>query len=230
MTKAIIISGAAGNLGRAVTQKFLDNGFHVEAILGPGDDPGFMEANELRAQSVNLLDEEASKVFVEKVAGSHDELCGAVMIVGGFSTGNLLETDAASLQKMYKLNFETAFFLARPLLKILESQENGGQLVFIGSRPAINPEEGKDLVAYSLSKSLVFGLVDLVNATYKGKDISAAVVVPGTMDTPGNRAAMPEADFSRWVPTSGVANAIHYLFTDTGRMLSDPVIKIYSHT
>lgn len=144
--------------------------------------------------------------------------------------GSIQETDGASLTKLYQLNFETAYFLARPLLNILANQENGGQIVFVGSRPALQPQEGKDMVAYSLSKSLVFHLAELINATYKGQNIKASVIVPGTMDTPRNRASMPDADYSQWVPPAQVANTIHFLFSESGRMLNEPILKIYNQS
>ena len=150
MSKSIIISGAAGNLGRAVTQKLLNEGYHVDATLSPRDNPDFIKSSELHSQIVNLLDEAAAADYVQSVAQSHEEICGAVLIVGGFAAGSIQETDASALQKMYQLNFETAYFLVRPLLKVLEGQENGGQIVFIGSRSAFNPQEGKDLVGKTL--------------------------------------------------------------------------------
>ena len=182
------------------------------------------------AETVNLFDEEATKTYVEKIANRHKELCGAVLIVGGFQSGSIQDTNLEDVHKMLQLNFDTAFTVVRPLLKILEQQENGGQIILIGSRPAITPKEGKDLVAYSLSKSLLFRLAEMINASYTGKkNITATVLVLSTLDTPGTRKAMPEADFSRWVPTEKVGDTISFLFSDAGAMLRESVLKIYNN-
>lgn len=230
MPKTIIISGAAGNLGHAVTTRFLKEGFFVEATLGPTDDPDFIISDSLKARSVNLLDEKTAASFVEKVTAAHDEIEGAVLLVGGFAMGDIGATDGANLQKMYRLNFETAYFLVRPLLAKMVERGTGGQIVLIGSRPAINPVEGKDMIAYSLSKSLIFRLAEFINEAYADDNIVASVIVPGTMDTPANRDAMPDADVSQWVPTERVAETIHFLFTEAGKMLRQPVIKVYNQT
>lgn len=227
---SILITGAAGNLGRSVTGKLLEEGYHIDAVLGPKDDLNFITHEDLHAEQINLQDEEAAANYVKKLGETNHNLIGAVLLVGGFASGNIRKTDGASLQKMYKLNFETAFFVARPVLDILEKQDSGGQIIFIGARPAIKPEDGKDYVAYSLSKSLLFRLAEMINATYGDDQINATVIVPSTMDTPGTRAAMPEADFTKWVPTEKVADTISFLFSEAGKMVRETVIKIYNQS
>lgn len=230
MTNSIIISGAAGNLGRSMTQKFLQEGFQVEAILGPSDQSNFMEHPNLTAQVVDVLNEDAASQFVFNVAQKANGIHGGVFLVGGFAMGGFKNTNGNDLLRMYQLNFESAYFLARPLLEVLEKQKEGGQLVFIGSRPAYNPEEGKNMVAYSLSKSLLFRLADLINENYKDSNITASVVVPATMDTPRNRESMPDADFEAWVPTDKVAESTHFLFTEAGRMLRHTELKVFNRS
>ncbi|CAN5608597.1 hypothetical protein BH10BAC2_BH10BAC2_05400 [soil metagenome] len=99
------------------------------------------------------------------------------MLVGGFASGNITASSGLEIQKQFSLNFETAYFIARPLLQ--QMQKNSyGRLVFIGARPAINPAQGKDLVAYALTKSLLFKLAAFVNEENKGTNVVASVVVP----------------------------------------------------
>lgn len=228
MKKSLIITGASGNLGRTITQRMLDLGYFVEGTLGPHDTPDFIEHDSLKAEKVNLLDETAAAAYVKKVSDHCDELSGAILLVGGFTPGGFKEADGAALSKMYKLNFETAYFIIRPLLEICEKQANGGKIILIGTRPALNPKEGENLVAYSLSKSLLFKLAELINEYGSSKGITASVIVPSTMDTPGTRASMPDADFSKWVPTDKVADTVEFLLSDAGSMLRETVIKIYN--
>jgi NAD(P)-dependent dehydrogenase (short-subunit alcohol dehydrogenase family) len=86
----------------------------------------------------------------------------------------------------------------------------------------------KGAVAYGLSKSLIFRLAELLNAEAKSADIVTSVIVPSTIDTPENRAAMPDADFSTWVQPTMIAETIAYYASENARHLREPVIKVYN--
>src|ERR1700738_5115433 len=169
MSKTIIITGANGNLGTATVKKFLDNGYKVVAVDHSGSNlefavsrPGFEQ------QAVDLSDEKATEAFVEDTIAKHGKVDGALLLVGGFAMGDIASTDGEALKKMYSLNFETAYFIARPLFRHM-LQNGYGRLVFIGARPALKAEQGKSVVAYSLTKAMLFHLADLMNAETKGK-------------------------------------------------------------
>lgn len=228
MKKSLIITGAAGNLGKTVTQRMLDLGFAVEATLGSRDSSDFIDHKALKSEKVNLLDEAAAEAFVKQVDSRCDELSGAVLLVGGFTPGGFKESDGATVEKMIQLNFFTAYYMIRPLLEVFEKQESGGRIILIGTRPVLNISEGKNLVAYSLSKSLLFKLAEYINSYGSKKGITVTVIVPSTLDTPGTRSAMPEMDFSKWVPTDKVADTIEFIFSDAGGMLRETVIKLYN--
>lgn len=229
MSQHLLITGAAGNLGKAVTQQLLDHGYRLSAVLGPHDQHDFMEHERLSKESVDLLREEAAADFVRESIDRHGRLHGAVLLVGGFALGKIEKTSGEDLEKMFRLNFLTAYYLVRPLLAHLREQ-GGGRIILIGSRPALKADEGKNVVAYALSKSLLFRLAEMINADTDEHGVVAAVVAPGTMDNPNNRQAMPEADFSDWAPPQRVAEAIAFLLSDTGAMLREPVLKVYNRT
>ena len=86
------------------------------------------------------------------------------------------------------------------------------------------------MVAYSLAKSLIFRLAELMNDEAKGKNIVTSVVVPSTIDTPQNRKAMPDADFSNWVKPEAIADAIYFYCTDEAAVLREPLIKVYNNS
>lgn len=228
MNSTVIITGAAGNLGRAITKRLLDDGHHIHATLGSQDDPGFIEHENLVSQAVNLLDENSAEVFVEKIMEKHDSVHALICIVGGFAQGGIEDADGESIQKMIHLNFESAYFTVRPLIKRSKAIGTPLHIIFIGARPAINPEEGKSLVAYGLSKSLLFKLAEYINMETNATGISASVIVPSTLDTPGTRAAMPNSDPSKWVTTEKVADSVTFLLSDTGKMMRQSVLKIYN--
>ena len=229
MQKTIIITGANGNLGAATVQKFLDKGYKVIAVDQSGTHLGFAASNDnFELKSVDALNEAAVSTFVEELIELNGRIDGALLLVGGFAMGDIQQTDGAALQKMLSLNFQTAYFFARPLFTHMLN--NGyGRLVFMGARPALRPEQGKDALGYALSKSLLFELAQLLNATAKGKNVVASVVAPSTIDTPINRQEMPNADPNAWVKPAEIAALLEFICSDEGNALREPVYKIYNN-
>jgi NAD(P)-dependent dehydrogenase (short-subunit alcohol dehydrogenase family) len=108
--------------------------------------------------------------------------------------------------------------------------QNGyGRLVFIGARPALQAVDGKNMVAYALSKSLLFKLSEFINKDAKGKNITATVVVPSTIDTPLNRKNMPEADPNSWVKAEDLAEVLEFVCSDKATPLRETVLKVYNN-
>jgi len=226
--KNMIVTGAAGNLGRAVTEKFLTEGYRVHAIIAPDDDPGFMDNELLKVYRGNLMDETDAGSVAGKITEAAGRIDIAVLTVGGFALGGLTDTSVEDLEKMYRLNFVTAFNVARPLFEHMEEKGSGGQFVFIGARPGLEAGEAKNMVAYALSKSLLFRLSEVINHAGKKHGITSTVVAPGTIDTHRNRKAMPDADPSGWVTPQAIAGNIFHLVTPSGRVLRETILKAYN--
>ncbi|MDD5694876.1 MAG: SDR family NAD(P)-dependent oxidoreductase [Bacteroidales bacterium] len=222
----IIITGANGNLGQVVTNHLLNDRYQVIAITGPGGAGQLPAHPGLIAFEADLADEEKTTDLVASLVSEYPDIQAAILLVGGFATGKLQETRDRMLEDMIRLNFHSAFHIVRPMMYFFERKPEGGQFILIGSRPGINPSEGTHFFAYALSKSMVLKLAEFVNAEGKDKKIKASVIVPGTIDTPANRKAMPNADFSKWVPPLRIAEAIAFCLTKTGKMLNDHVMKI----
>jgi len=106
-------------------------------------------------------------------------------------------------------------------------QPEGGRIILIGARPALFANEGKNAVAYALSKSLVFKLAELLNAEGQSKKVITTVIVPGTIDTAANRNAMPEADFSQWVNPEAIAETMLFLCSENASAWREPIIKMF---
>jgi NAD(P)-dependent dehydrogenase (short-subunit alcohol dehydrogenase family) len=205
--KTILLTGANGNLGQVAAEVLLKKGFAVEAAVGRMNDAGAPNADHYHAESVDLLDALATGAYVERVAKRNGGIDGAVLLVGGYAAGGLAETDSAAIDKMIALNFKTAYHIVRPLFEHLKTG-GGGKVVLVGAKPALDPASGQSQIAYALSKSLIFELAKLINETGKSHNIDATVVVPGTIDTAANRAANPDADFSKWVSPEAIAEGI----------------------
>jgi NAD(P)-dependent dehydrogenase (short-subunit alcohol dehydrogenase family) len=229
MSKTILITGANGNLGVAAVKKLLAEGYKVIAIDQSGTHLGFAAGNDnFELKSVDAGNEEAVATFVEEVIELNGRVDGALLLVGGFAMGDVHATGGEELRKMYALNFETAYFFARPLFKHM--LDNGyGRLVFMGARPALRPEQGKGALAYALTKGLLFELAELLNATATGKNVVASVVAPSTIDTAINRQSMPDADPGTWVKPEDIAGLLEFICSDKGDTLREPVYKIYNN-
>jgi NAD(P)-dependent dehydrogenase (short-subunit alcohol dehydrogenase family) len=224
----ILISGANGNLGISVTERLLNDGHRVIAATGSGGVGGFSDHDMLETYPVDLLNEKETAIFITSLLEKYPDLGSAVLLVGGFAMGKLSETSTEQLEKMIRLNFYTAYHIVRELLPHLLLRKEGGKIILIGSRPGLNPKEGKNMFAYALSKSMIFRLADFINAEGKDKNVDATVIVPGTIDTKTNREAMPDADFSAWVPPKNIADTISFVLSETGGMLRETVVKIYN--
>lgn len=211
MAKTVIITGANGNLGVAAVKKFLDTGYKVIAVDHTGTHLGFAAAHDnFELRDVNLSDEAAAEDFITEAISLYGRIDGALLLVGGFAMGDVSATDGTAMKEMYSLNFETAWFVARPLFQHM-LQNGFGRLVFMGARTALKPELGKGAIAYALTKSMLFNLADLLNASAKGKNVLASVVAPGTIDTALNHQSMPDADSSGWIAPAQLADILELI-------------------
>ena len=227
MNRNVIITGASGNLGRATVEKFVSEGYSVIATVSPGKSLGFDVTAAVETMEVELTDEMLVEATVRKIISKYKTIDAALLLVGGFAMGDISTTDSGSLRKMYSLNFETAYFFARPVFSQMVKQSTGGRIVFIGARPALLAKDGRKMLAYGLSKSLIFKLSEYLNAEGAGKNVVSSVVVPSTIDTPANRKSMPDADFSSWVTPEAIAEVMEFITSNRAVPLRDSVYKVY---
>ena len=228
--KTAVVTGASGNLGQAVVKKFIDEGYKVIGTVVPID-PILVNfpASRFEKVAVDLMNEDDAAEFIEDVIKKYGSVDAAVLTVGSFAMGKIADTKTADIYKQYKLNFETAYNVARPVF-VQMIKQNSGRIFIIGSKPGLDAKNGKGMVAYGLGKSLIFRLADLMNDEAKGFNVVTSVVVPGTIDTPQNRNAMPDADPSKWVKPETIADIIYFNCTDTASVLREPLIKVYNNS
>ncbi len=228
--KTAIVTGASGNMGQAVIKKFIDEGFKVIGTVVPNDPvPMDFPADKLDKVVVDLMNEDDSAKFVNDVTSKYGSVDAAVLTVGGFAMGSIAETKTSDIAKQYKLNFETAYNVARPVF-VQMMKQGSGRIFIIGSKPGLSSVNSKGMVAYGLAKSLIFRLAELMNAEAKGTNVVVAVIVPSTIDTPQNRRSMPDADPAKWVKPEAIADVINFYCTDAAAVLREPVIKVYNNS
>ena len=224
--RTIIITGSNGNLGKVVIDKLAAEGYRIIADVGPGEVPDSFKEKVHELTNVDLTIEDNTENYAQSIIDRYPDIDAAILLTGGFVPGTLDSTNEDSLDQMIGLNFKTALFMVRPFMA--HFKKNGkGQFILISARSAINPDEGKNNIAYAISKSMLLTLAEIINADGKKSGITASVIVPSILDTPPNREAMPDADFNNWVNPSSVAELISFILSDAGKALRQPIFKIY---
>jgi NAD(P)-dependent dehydrogenase (short-subunit alcohol dehydrogenase family) len=172
-----------------------------------------------------LSSAESARPVIDAVTSRFGRLDVLVHTVGGYAGGRpLTETDDRTLDSMLDINLRSFFHVARAVIPVMRDQRLG-RIVGIASKAAVDP--GSGACAYSVSKAALVALVRAIAVENRDRGINANVVLPGTMDTPANRAATPDADFSRWVPPSHVARVIVALASEDCASVSGAAIPVY---
>jgi NAD(P)-dependent dehydrogenase (short-subunit alcohol dehydrogenase family) len=231
--KVAVVTGAAGNLGRAVAHAFAAAGASIALVDRSADALPAIHAELPSGSSsaifaADLLNAEA----VADLAGRVHERLGGVDILaniaGGFTMGPPLhETTDKDWDFMLDLNARSVFHTCRAFVPAL-LQRGGGRIVNVSARAAT---EGKaHMIPYCASKAAVITLTEGLAAELKDAGINVNCVLPGTLDTPQNRAAMPDQDFSSWVPTEALADVILFLASDASRCVTGAAIPVYGRS
>ncbi len=214
-----LITGGTGGLGQAVTQAFLQRGDRV--IVTWSSERGRDELLQLtQGQSVDLTlipadvtDETSVKELFSTIERDFQRLDNAVHLVGGFAGGPpIAETSLETFDKMVMMNFKSAFLIVRASAAMMQPQKSG-RIVTVASRSAVQVAPG--IGVYAASKAALIALTQTLALELGPVGINANVVLPGTIDTPANRTAMPEADHTAWTKPQTIAQTILTLCSST---------------
>jgi NAD(P)-dependent dehydrogenase (short-subunit alcohol dehydrogenase family) len=231
MRGQVLITGASGALGASVVRRFLAAGDRVLAIHASARDEGGPAGardeggppDRLAWRRVDLTSTaEVERLFAEELA---DGLPPTVAhLVGGFRYGKLRDLGDAEWSYLVQVNLETTFRVARACARAFERA--GGSLVVVSSPAALLGEAG--VGGYAAAKAGTLRLVESLAREVAPFGGRANAVLPGTMDTPANRRAMPDAgaDAARWVKTEAVAEVIYYLSTPAAAAINGAAIRV----
>jgi NAD(P)-dependent dehydrogenase (short-subunit alcohol dehydrogenase family) len=226
--KTILITGAGGFLGQAVVNTFLEKNYQVIAIVHNEKSKSRMASHpHLQAEVADLKNEEEVATLLTRLITRFKVIDGALLLAGGYASGIIDSTSIHDIQQQISLNFETAYAVVRIVYPHFIKNKNG-RIVLVGSQAPLMPKKAKSMIAYALSKSLLFQLAQILNEDAKGTSVVTTVIVPGTIDTKANRDAMPDADFSKWVKPEQMAEIIEYTVSDKADVLREPVLKLYN--
>lgn len=218
----LVVTGAAGALGLSLCQMMKQRG---AAIAGVDTARG-----QERMTAAGLLALDASAGFAANLARVESELgppTGAVLVAGGWSGGAPVHGEGDDgFAKMLATNLESAHEALRALLPGMVARKRGS-IVVVGSRAVERPWESAGSAAYAASKAALVTLARVVAAETLAHGVRINAVLPSTIDTPANRAAMPDADPSRWVSPEGLCEVIAFLLSDAAREVTGAAIPVY---
>ncbi|MCQ8184212.1 SDR family oxidoreductase [Parvularcula maris] len=213
MLGTIIVTGAAGVLGRAVCAKVEEAGGRALGVdLAPEVPSG--------VGGVDLTDEAAVTEAFGKLAAS-GPIQGLANIAGGFVWEKVEGGSAESFDRLYRMNLRTAVLASRAVLPHLSQ---GGAIVNVGAAAAAAPGEG--MAPYAASKAGVSALTESLAEELRVRRIRVNAVLPTILDTPTNRGDMPDADFAAWVDPEDAAEAVVFLLSEQARAVTGASLKL----
>ena len=229
MGRVALITGGSGALGQAIVHRFLADGDTVCV-------PWIVDAERARLEGsidaaargrvmlerCDVSDDAAMARLAAAVVQRHRRIDVLVIGVGGFAGGSLVETDRATWDTMLRLNLTTAYTAAHAVLPHMLA--TGGRVVMIASRAVVPPAGG--FIAYTVAKAGVIALMQALSQEVKARGITVNAVAPSTMDTPANRAAMPDVDPKGWVPVTAVADAVAGLAAESAGHITGTLLQI----
>ena len=230
MARVVIVTGGSGALGQAVVHRFLAEGATVCVPWIVEQERERLHASvepaaraRLRLERCDVLDDAAVERLVGDLTERHGRLDVVVSAVGGFAMGELVQTDRALWDTMLTLNLTSTYVAARAALPAMLTA-GSGRIVAVASRAVVPPAGG--FIAYTVAKAGVIAFVQALAAETRGRGVTVNAVLPSTMDTPANRAAMPDVDPKSWVPVQSVADAVGYLAAESSGHVTGSLLAI----
>ena len=226
---SVVVTGGTGALGSAVVTELLSSGARVVATWVVESERERIEAElgdlgQLELVEADLLSEGGADAAV-RAAMDKPPLTALVNLVGGFAQGGRVhEAPPDEFERMLQLNVMTAYRTSRAAIPAM-LENGGGAIVCVGAKAAVSPFAGAS--GYITAKEAVIEFVRALAVEYLDDGIRANAVLPSVIDTPANRDAMPDADFSKWVPPVEIARVIRFLCSADSAPISGASIPVY---
>ena len=221
----VVVTGGTGALGAAVATELSSRGAvcHLPVrragVVGP--------AGCIAVAGVDLTDEAAVAGFYASLPG----LWASIHCAGGFAFGPIAETTLDAWSRMWALNATSSFLCCREAVRAIRRQGGaGGRIVNVAARPAVDPAAGAGMAAYAASKAAVATLTAALARELVAEGIFVNAVAPSILDTPDNREAMPDADFSKWVKLPEIARSIAFLASPANATTSGAILPAFGRT
>jgi NAD(P)-dependent dehydrogenase (short-subunit alcohol dehydrogenase family) len=228
--RVAVVAGGTGALGQAVTLRLIADGATVAVPYAVEEERERLtqrvaaaDRPRLVLQPVDVLDVKAITTFAEGVVAARRTIDILVAGVGGFAGGSLLETTPETWRRMLDLNLTSVFSVARAVVPAM-ARARYGRVVVVASRAVVPPAGG--FIAYTVAKAGAIAFTQALAQETRADGITVNAVLPSTMDTPANRAAMPDSDRKGWVPVEAVADAIAMLTREASGHITGTLLAI----
>ena len=224
--RTVIVTGGTGALGRAVVGALLAAGARCRIpYIIDAEAASFPHKNNVTlVQGADLTEEAGVARLYDGVAN----LWASIHIAGGFAMSDLVDTDKAAMMHMLNMNFVTCHLCCRAAVRGFGA--DGGRIVNIAARPALEPRLGAGMTAYATSKAAVAAFSQALAAEVAGRNILVNAIAPSIIDTPANRAAMPKADHAAWPKPEEIAAMIAFLASPENKVTTGAVVPVPGRT
>jgi NAD(P)-dependent dehydrogenase (short-subunit alcohol dehydrogenase family) len=218
---AVLVAGGTGALGGAVVRELLAAGHAVAATWIVEKERERLEQEPVQLVQADLFDAGAAEAAVAAV----EDLEAVVNAVGGFSMAPPVhETEPDDFARMVELNLTPSFMLARAVMPRL-IERGGGAFVGVSARAALRPFPGA--AGYITGKAALLAFIQALDAEYRRHGIRCNAILPSVIDTPANRAAQPDADYSKWVLPEEIAKVVRFLVSEESKPTSGAAVPVY---
>ena len=218
--KVVLIAGGSGGLGRTIVPAFLAAGARV--VTADRNPP--VDHNDGRLiLKADVTDEADARRLVDEVTGKFGRLDVLVNLVGGFAMGRVMDTDVSLWQRMLTVNVTSAFLLSKAVLPHMV-ERGTGRILHMAAWAAVEPFPGA--AAYLVAKSGLVALINVLALELKGSGVTVNGVLPTTIDTPANRASMPQTDPSTWTKPESIAHTLLFLASDEAAQINGATVPI----
>jgi len=223
----VVVTGGTGALGIAVVGALLDAGavchvpWHKEQEAEQFPHRGHRQV--VLVGNTNLSDEAG----VARLFGGVEQLWASIHLAGGFAMSPVAETGKAALMQQVEMNFVTCFLCCRAAVNRMAGNKNGGRVVNVAARGALEWRSGAGMAAYTASKAGIAALTAALAEEVAKDGILVNAVAPSIMDTPANREAMPKADYAAWPKVEEVAKTILFLASPDNRVTRGAIVPVY---
>jgi NAD(P)-dependent dehydrogenase (short-subunit alcohol dehydrogenase family) len=226
----VVVTGGTGALGSAVVSALAEAGAvcHVPHLVAAEAErfPLRDHAKVRLVAGIDLTDEAA----VARLYDGVPSLWASIHLAGGFAMAAVAETTKAELMKQIDLNLVTAFLSCAAAVNAITRTGAGGRIVNVAARPALEWRTGSGMAAYTASKAGVAALTAALAEEVVKAGILVNAVAPSIMDTPTNRAAMPQADYAAWPKVAEVAATILFLASPDNKVTRGGVVPVYGRS
>ncbi|MDX6666823.1 MAG: hypothetical protein QOK04_203 [Solirubrobacteraceae bacterium] len=227
MGRSALITGGTGGLGTAVVEAFLADGWRVVVPWIEQRELERLPARDgLTLIEADLFESDSVADVVGMAAGeSGAPLRAVVSLVGGFAAGpRVHETPIEDFERQFRLNLRPTYLVTQAALPHL-IDAGGGSIVCVSTRAALQPFSGA--AGYASSKAAVLAFVKAVATEYRDDYVRCNAILPSVIDTPANRASMPDADHAKWVPPAQIAAVIRFLGSEDSAAISGAAVPVY---